>query len=390
MRIVLISPLPPARDGIADYTARLAAAYRSAGHDVAAVTASPQPDAAFAPVLGSLTWSPVGLLRLARAVRRWRPDAVQVQHGIATYGPRLLPLWALVMVCRVAGVRLVLTHHEVTRDVDRLGLPARLYYRFVSNLAAVVHVHTDKARDVLVDVLHVPASRVLVMPHPVYDSPASDVSGDELRRRHDVADRTLLLLFGFVHVEKGLRELVEGLAVLVRRDPSVADRVRLVVAGDVRPRPAAFGRFEQADRDYLDDVRARVEAHGLGDVVALTGHVPDGEVSGWFEAADVAVLPYTHSEQSGVANLAIAAGVPVLASSTGGLGELFARDLPTFAALDPESVADGLARFLDAAPDAGVVARCYAELTDASSPARLAELLSQRLGVGVERTGAAA
>ncbi|MDO9377315.1 MAG: glycosyltransferase [Nocardioidaceae bacterium] len=390
MRIVLVSPLPPARDGIADYSARLAAAYSAAGHEVAAVTAEPQPDAAWAPVLGSLTWSPLGLLGLVRAVRRWRPDAVQVQHGIATYGPRLLPLWALVVACRLVGVRLVLTHHEVTRDVDRLGLPARMYYRFVSALATVVHVHTDKARDTLVDVLDVPAERVLVMPHPVYDSPAAEVPAAELRLRHGLADRTVLLLFGFVHVEKGLRELVEGLAVLVERDPAVADRVRLVVAGDVRPRPAAFGRFEQADHDYLDAVRTRVADHGLGPVVEFTGHVPDGEVTGWFEAADVAVLPYTHSEQSGVANLAIAAGTPVLASSTGGLGELFARDLPTFAGLEPEQVADGLARFLDAAPDPAVVAACYAGLTDASSPARLATLLSQRLGVDVDRTEAVA
>jgi glycosyltransferase involved in cell wall biosynthesis len=381
MRIVLVSPLPPARDGIADYTMRLATAYRVAGHEVAAVTALPQPEATWAPVLGSLSWSLMAFLRLARAVRRWRPDAVHVQHGIATYGPRLGPLWVTVLALRLSGIRVVITHHEVTRDVDRLGLAGRLYYRAVSARADVVHVHTDRARAVLVERLGVDDARVLVMPHPVYDLPLGTMTGAQLRARHGLTDSTVLLLFGFVHTEKGLRELVEGLEVLVARDGGVREQIRLVVAGDVRPRPPAFGRFEQADRDYLEAVRARTDHGCLAGLVVYTGHVPEAEVAGWFEAADVAVLPYTHSEQSGVANLAIAAGVPVLASCTGGLGELFAGALPTFAALDPDSIADGLAACLARGATANDVADHYAALVRAGAPASLAEQLGVRLGL---------
>ena len=381
MRIVLVSPLPPLRDGIADYSARLAAAYRDAGHDVAAITGVPQPDAVGATVLGSVTWSPVRLLGVVRSVRRYRPDVVQVQHGIATYGPRLLPLWVLVLATRLAGARVVITHHEVTRDVERLGLPGRLYYRLVSALAAVVHVHTDAARRALVETLDVAPDRVLVRPHPVYDLPPAAVTGDALRARHELQGTTVLLLFGFVHVEKGLRELVDGLGVLVARDPALAARLRLVVAGDVRPRPASFARFAQADHDYLDAVRERAARDDLADTVVFTGHVPDDEMAAWFATADVAVLPYTNSEQSGVANLAIAAGTPVLASRTGGLGDLFAGWLPTFAALDPESIADALTAFLADGIDARVVAEHYAELVEAGSPAVLADLVARRLGL---------
>lgn len=380
MRILLLSHLPPARDGIADYTARLAAAYRGDGHDVAAVTAVPQPDAAWSPVLGALSWSPLGLFRTGRAVRRWAPDALQVQHGIATYGVRLLPLWALVLGLGLLGVPVVITHHEVTRDVDRLGRAGRLYYRAISARADVVHVHTDKAKDVLIERLGIAPWRVLVSPHPVYQLPPADVSGAELRSRHDLSGRRVMLLFGFVHVEKGLRELVEGLAALVSRDPTARDRVRLVVAGDVRPRSAPFGRFELADQAYLHDVRRRAEHAGVAGLIVFTGHVPDEEVAGWFAAAEVAVLPYTHAEQSGVANLAIAAGLPVLASRTGGLGELFAGELPTFAALDPDSVADVLAAFLAQPPAAHDVASLYADLTRAASPAVLAQAIARRLG----------
>ncbi|GAB3678740.1 glycosyltransferase [Angustibacter aerolatus] len=380
MRLLLLSPLPPARDGIADYAAKLARAYTEAGHEVRGITSLPTPTApGNPPVEGALSWSPLRQLRLLVAARRWRPDAVQVQHGIATYGPRLLLVWSFAGLLRLLGTPVVVTHHEVTRDIERLGLPGRLYYRVVSR-ADVVHVHTASAAAALTDRLGVAPQRVLTMPHPVYDLPAALVPGDRLRAEHDLGDRTVLLLFGFVHVEKGLRELVDGLAVLVARDPSVRDRMRLVVAGDVRPRPPAFGRFEQADRAYLDAVRTRAEADDLRDVVVFTGHVPDGEVSGWFEAADVAVLPYTHSEQSGVANLAVAAGVPVLASSAGGLGELFGGVLPAFASLSPDDVADAIAAVLDGATASPAVRAHYDALRHAASPATLATEIGSRVG----------
>ncbi len=380
MRFLLLSPLPPARDGIADYTARLAAAYQVAGHAVAVVTAVRQVDPAWTPVLGALSWSPLRLLRVLQAIRRWAPDAVQVQHGIATYGARLLPLWILVLATRLVGIPVVITHHEVTRDVDRLGLAGRLYYRVVSTRADVVHVHTEQAKDVLIEQLGISPWRVLVSPHPVYELPSSDVTGPELLARHDLCGRRVLLQFGFVHIEKGLRELVDGLARLASRDPAVRERVRLVVAGDVRPRSAAFARFEAADRAYLEDVRRRAADGGVAGLIVFTGHVPDGEVAGWFAAADVVVLPYTHSEQSGVANLAIAAGVPVLASRTGGLGTLFAGALPTFAALDPESIADALAGYLERASAMPDLTEHYGDLTRAASPAGLARSICQRLG----------
>lgn len=381
MRIVLVSPLPPLRDGIADYTARLAVAYREAGHEVGAITAAPQPESIGATIVGSITWSPLHLWRVVRSVRQYAPHVVQVQHGIATYGPRLLPLWLLVVAIRLTGVPIVITHHEVTRDVERLGLPGRLYYRLISTLAAVVHVHTDAARRALVETLGVTPERVLVRPHPVYDLPPAGVSGAAIRARHGLEGTTVMLLFGFVHVEKGLRELVDGLGVLTARDPVLAGRLRLVVAGDVRPRPASFARFAQADHDYLDAVRERAGRADLDGSIVFTGHVPDDEVAAWFAAADVAVLPYTNSEQSGVANLAIAAGTPVLASRTGGLGDLFADWLPTFAGLDSASIADALAAFLSEGIDAGVVAERYAALVEDGSPAVLAELIGRRLGL---------
>ena len=380
MRIVLVSPQPPARDGIADYAGRLASSYRAARHQVGTIDARGTVDAS-GDTLGALSWSPRRLLRLVRAVTAWHPDLVHVQHGIATYGTSLLPLWVVVAACRLRRIPIVVTHHEVTRDVARLGLPGRIYYGVTSRFAHVVHVHTDSARTAVLEGLRIPAARVLQMPHPVYDLPAATVTAADLAAAHGLSGRRVLLLFGFVHVEKGLRETVEGLAVLAKRSPELLDDVCLVVAGDVRPRPAGFGKFEQADRDYLADVRRRVSELGLDPMVRFVGHVPDGEMAAWFVLAEAALLPYTQSEQSGVANLAVAAGTPVLTSRTGGLGELFGAILPTFASLGAQDVADAIEQqLLDRRPRDHYTAH-YARITGDASPAALADRLREMLGL---------
>ncbi|MDX6254557.1 MAG: hypothetical protein QOJ11_891 [Frankiales bacterium] len=378
MRVISISPLPPARDGIADYAGKLAQAYTDAGTTMAAVTTTADAARSSMPVLGLVSWSPMTWWRTYRRAAGWHADAVHLQHGIATYGPLLPPLWLLIAALRLKGARILVTHHEVTRDLERLGRPGRIYYRLVSMVTDVVHVHTEASAGVVRDVLKLPATRVLVVPHPVYDLPAFTTEPSELRRRHGLTDSTVLLFFGYVHVEKGLRELVEGLARLFELAPHLRGDLRLVIAGDVRPRPPAFSRFERADRDYLAAVLSRIEELGLTADVVTTGHVPAGEVGAWFRACDLVALPYTNTEQSGVAQLALAADVPVLATTAGGLAELFAGTLPIFRSLTPDGIADALAEQLRA-PGNGWREQ-YARVRELGAPRRLAMEALARLG----------
>src|SRR5437763_7091735 len=146
---------------------------------------------------------------------------------------------------------------------------------------------------------------------------------------------TLFRSFGFIHVDKGLDDLVVALSRLPRD-------VRLAVAGQVRRRSGPFKPFEWRDRLHLRRVRRLIRRHGLGDRVAFAGYVPEGDVRAWFELAEAAVLPYRRIEQSGVANLAAAAGTPVLASEVGGITEV-GDPRWRFPARDPERLAAVLA-----------------------------------------------
>src|SRR6185437_7650522 len=56
-------------------------------------------------------------------------------------------------------------------------------------------------------------------------------------------------------------------------------------------------------------------------ITIMNRYVTDVEADAYFAAADVVVLPYRSSSQSGVLHLAMEYGLPVVATRVGGLAE---------------------------------------------------------------------
>ena len=284
MKVLMLSPMPPRIDGLADYAHGVRNAYERAGHVVVVVT--DVESAGSRGAIGSLSLLPWRLVRTLIRVRAERPDVLHVQHTIATYGVRLLALWLVVLVGRGDSTFVVATHHEVGRDIGRLGWIGRAYYRLTAAWVDRLHVHTEQAVAVLTSSLRVSPSKVVLAPLAIFDLPSSSCAPVELRVRHALERHTVVLQFGFVQVEKGLLELVEALGVLIARRADLRDSVRLVVAGDVRKRAPGLSHFERVDREYLAAVRDAVTRHGLDEMVVFTGHVPADEVGAWFRTAD--------------------------------------------------------------------------------------------------------
>ena len=140
----------------------------------------------------------------------------------------------------------------------------------------------------------------------------------------------------------------------------------------MRPRRGLFRLFEWRDRLHLARVLRIARRGGLSDIIVRTGYVSEADVAGWFRAASAVVLPYRRTEQSGVASLANAFGVPVLASTAGGLGERYGSSAWTFPPCAPRELAAALARFLAAPRDerASVAGRAAADMELCSSPPR--------------------
>ena len=312
--MVFIGPCGSERDGTARYSASVASELVGRGCNLAVITPR-QPERAEWELLGQLGRG-FRLRVLEKDLADWSPDIVHVQFSFAAFGTRLLRLLRLLRRC---GCGIVVTAHEVTRDLHRAGSLGRLVYRQIAMNATCVVVHTQAARQELLSLC--PQANVRVMPHPVLGVPSRQVSPIELRRRFDLLQRDVILMFGFIHPQKGLDELIRAFANARRKCGPSLDRFTIVVAGGVRRRSGLFRIMEVPDHLHRAKVKVLAYVLGIRKDVLFTGYVPDGEVSAWFEMAHTVVLPYRDIEQSGVLSLARSLAVPIITSDAGGLGE---------------------------------------------------------------------
>jgi glycosyltransferase involved in cell wall biosynthesis len=320
MRVVMITPYAPLTDGLADYAAFLVTGLRSAGNDVWVVSSRHDPGAP-AEVIASVPRTPVDVAAAQAAIVRRQPDVVHLQFCVAAYAAGVPALVRLIAALRRTGVRIVTTLHDLSRDVAMLRAPGRALYRRLAAMSDVVVVHTNTARELLGRLVGARRTEVAVISYPRTPLPPATTGPQELARRFGLSGKRVLLAFGFIYVEKGLDDLVRALHALRRQHADVS----VVVAGAVRVRRGPFRIFELRDRAYLLRVRRLIRRLGLSDAVVFAGYVPDGEVRGWFELAEAAVLPYRRIEQSSVASLARSAGTPIVASDVGELAAFVQR-----------------------------------------------------------------
>ncbi len=120
------------------------------------------------------------------------------------------------------------------------------------------------------------------------------------RRRHDGPAE--LLFFGRLEYEKGVHEAIAALPRIRRTHPGTT----LTVAGD------------GTQQEWLIEVARK---HKVLKAVQFVGRVDHDELLHLLHRADVAVLP-SHYEPFGIVALeAAAAGIPLVTSTAGGLGE---------------------------------------------------------------------
>lgn len=362
MRVLLISPYPPQKDGIGDYSAKLVDGLRTLGHTVGVVTPS---------ALQGAPDEVVGALEddgLPGAIARFAPDVVHLQFAVAAYGARGP---ALIRSLRRLPAPVVTTVHEVTRDTRALRAPGRALYRALARRSTALIAHTDPARAVLIDQIGAAVDEVHVIPHHRAEPPAATTDAGTLRRRHNLTGSRVLLAFGFIHVDKGLDDLVHAVALLRGGDRSRAD-VRLAIAGEVRSRSGPFRIFEARDHLHLRAIHRNARRLGIADGIVESGYVPAGEVRPWFDLAEAVVLPYKAIEQSGVASMAAAAGAPMLTSARGTLAAEFGDPRWPLPAGDPVGIAAAIGGFLDAGGRASAILRAPDE-DDAAAISRATE-----------------
>ncbi|MEK3899648.1 MULTISPECIES: glycosyltransferase family 4 protein [unclassified Paenibacillus] len=134
-------------------------------------------------------------------------------------------------------------------------------------------------------------------------TPASAQEKARLRTLHGLGTGFTVLFVGRVIPRKGVPVLLRAMHRLNRHMPA-----RLLIAGKGKP-------------PYLRQLR--VLARRLGVHVSFLGNIPHEDIHSMYQAADCFICPSQQHEAFGLVNVeAMASGLPVIASSNGGIREI--------------------------------------------------------------------
>jgi glycosyltransferase involved in cell wall biosynthesis len=295
MRVALLAPLPPEKNGIADYANH----FRTALEQLEVTVLTPLAGVAgnskaIKQAIGGFDWHSV--------------DLVHAELG----GGRLGEFLALRELRKTyPALPLTATVHDPERIVwrrERLPFPLNLLERLPSPMpqAAVVLADpltlreerqvaagltrlitlTRLGAECLGQRMQLPAGKVAVINHANLAIPSAPLPPlDPLR----------LLYFGFIYRGKGIEDLLEALAGVFKQAPELRERVRLTLAGGTAAE-MAFG----AGGNYLEQLNKQIAELGLADTIDWQLNLPADEIAQTIQAHHVMVLPYRESKKLGL------------------------------------------------------------------------------------------
>jgi D-inositol-3-phosphate glycosyltransferase len=213
---------------------------------------------------------------------------------------------------KAIGKRVVLTAHNVNqarrdnKDSWRNRFTLRVQYR----LADHIFVHTQKARDELLEDFGVGGADVTVIPFGINNAvPRTNLTSADAKRKLGIpAEDKAILYFGRIRPYKGIEHLLAAYDELKRRGPSY----RLIIAGEPK-------KGSEEYRDEIQNLIRKIDTENR--IVCKFQFIPDTEIELYLKAADVLVLPYKEIFQSGVLFLSFSFGLPVVAADVGSFKE---------------------------------------------------------------------
>jgi glycosyltransferase involved in cell wall biosynthesis len=309
----LVRSVPPALDGVGDYTSHLAAALREMDVDARIVTSAdqavgaPLPDWIHAVVP---RWTGAAVAGALDAVPQFRPDWCSFQYVPQLYGRRGL-CWTAAgvpgAVRRALGCRSAVTFHEI-------AVPMRLNPKSLV-LAAAMRAQARRllsACDLAVTTCGLYARELGAMAPrglPVFDIPVGTnieprriepAALSALRHRHRLEGARVFGVFGRPAGERNYPTAVRALA----RARLQGHRARLLV----------LGPWDTVQHTTARELWAAAREHGVSDDIVVAGRLSREELSAHLRLMDVFLFPQADgvSTRNTSVMAALAHGLPVV------------------------------------------------------------------------------
>jgi len=203
----------------------------------------------------------------------------------------------------------IYTAHNVSQDGrnGKTGILEGMTKGYLYKQLDAIIVHTNKGKFELENRFKINGSKIIVIPHGINIINKKSMSMEEARKRLEIDNnKKVLLCFGNIEPYKGIDLMLRSLKNLVEVDKSFY----LVIAG------------RSVNKNYLEDLEKIITENNLqSNIKFVNKFIPDDEISYYFNAADVLVLPYRAIYQSGVLFLSYSFGLPVIATDVGSFSD---------------------------------------------------------------------
>ena len=240
------------------------------------------------------TANPFTYVSTYRAIRDWAPDVLIVRYWMSYFGPSLGYITRkMKQHCKVISILDNVIPHE-PRFFDT---PLTRY--FLKGSSGCVTLCEAVSKDLL---RLKPDASYTVIQHPLYShfGEKKDRKEAELKLGLRPGMKNLLF-FGLIRTYKGLDILLEAFGML-------PEGYQLIIAGE------PYGPF-----DRYQEIIDRLPNKEL--ICKRLKYIKDSEVTDYFSAADLAVLPYRSATQSGISSVSYHFEVPMVVTDVGGLKE---------------------------------------------------------------------
>ncbi len=230
-------------------------------------------------------------------------DLIHAHDWLAAYAARTLKhAWRKPLVATVHATewgRNNGLHNELQRRISDVEW-------WLTYEAWRVIVCSQSMRRELRHIFQLPDDKLEVIPNGISTSGfqwLTEPERREFRARYALPDEKIVLFVGRLVREKGAGVLLESAVKIITYYP----RIKFVIAGT---------------GPLLQGLRDRARQLGIDGKVVFTGFVDDQTRNSLYQVADVAAFPSLYEPFGIVALEAMVAGVPVVASDTGGFSEI--------------------------------------------------------------------
>lgn len=239
------------------------------------------------------TINPFSYFTSAKKIKTFNPDLIVTKYWMTFFAPSL----GFVLRRNKKAVRISILDNVIPHEKRFFDAPCNRYFLH-SNDGFVVM--SDK---VLTDLLSIrPEAKYIRVNHPVYNHFGEKMDADQAKAKLNLdPSKKTLLFFGIIRDYKGLDLLIEALALL-------DDSYQLVIAGET------YGSFDKYTQ-LIEEKQVKNRIH------LYNQYISDDEVTVFFSACDVCILPYKSATQSGITSIANHFLVPLIATDVGGLKE---------------------------------------------------------------------